>query len=59
MSKATCPHLGPIRILLDNPRGRDQLARARLYNRNNGVREEDVPRYLLWKFPLGGEAGKK
>lgn len=47
-------HLSPIRFLLDHPRARDWLGRARLCNRNNGLREDEVPTYLLIKFPLAG-----
>jgi hypothetical protein len=51
-------HLAPIKPLLDHPRGRHWLARARWYNDANGVKSSEVPRYLLWRFPLEGERRK-
>ena len=44
--------LAPIMPLVNSPRGRDWLGRARWNNRKNGVKEEVVPRFLVRKFPL-------
>jgi serine/threonine-protein kinase len=48
-------HLAPIKPMLDHPRGQYWLTRARWYNARNGVSKDQVPRYLLWRFPLISE----
>ncbi|MFM7151309.1 MAG: hypothetical protein ACKO23_15850, partial [Gemmataceae bacterium] len=48
-------HLLPIRSFMDHPRGRHWLGMARYYNSRNGLSNNLVPRYLLWRFPLESE----
>jgi serine/threonine-protein kinase len=58
MNRKIEEHVKSITALLDHPRGKHWLAKARWYNDQNGVRMEDVPRYLLWRFPLEKEVKK-
>ena len=44
--------IASIMPFVNSPRGRDWLSRARWYNSKNGIKEEAVPQYLVWKFPL-------
>jgi len=46
---------GPIKLLLDHPRARDWLARARWYNYHNGLPEDRVPTWLIRRFPLAND----
>ena len=48
----------PIAPLVNSPRGRDWLGRARWYNHQNGIKDEVVPRFLVLTFPLGEAKGK-
>ena len=50
--------LAPIKPLLNHPRGKHWLAKARWYNARNGLPTAQVPRYLLWLFPLESELKK-
>jgi serine/threonine-protein kinase len=50
--------LAPIKPLLDHPRGQHWLAKARWYNARNGVPAAQVPRYLIWRFPLESDVRK-
>jgi eukaryotic-like serine/threonine-protein kinase len=49
----------PIAPLVNSPRGRDWLGRARWYNHKNGIKDDGVPRFLVLTFPLGEAKGKK
>jgi serine/threonine-protein kinase len=49
----------PIAPLVNNPRGRDWLGRARRQNHENGVKDESVPRFLVLAFPMVEAKGKR
>ncbi|MFO0881604.1 MAG: serine/threonine-protein kinase [Gemmataceae bacterium] len=51
-------HLAPIKPFLDHPRGKHWLGRSLWYNAKNGVPQAQMPRYLLYHFPLDAEAKK-
>jgi serine/threonine-protein kinase len=55
--KFMAEQLGPIRLVVENPRWRYWIARARWYNYHNGLPEERVP-FLLQRIPLVASAAE-